>query len=565
MAYIIGNSGLMLPKLTGKMSSNRDFSVQAISEWCNHLPLSDIAGSTKALFLTLQDSHQAHLTYQERFEILSLLRPTLKYLTQALQKIYEEQEVLDDNHRAIADLVNALHFEFINGYKLVIDEASQHVFMNKHIFISSLQQAISYCAQIIFYASEQHRTPPDGSWLELHLLFTVTKKSGVANKTLKKYLTWQSRFNTIADIYKHCLLFAISNPSHLRRAQIVQLLYSLENWAPLLELKDTQKIDNCLFVVVPTQDGPPRYIGLFQQLPPNGHYLDLTRVNERISKLISVHAKNNHERVAKTFSASELTLPLPYLESLHQSYLNLKKRRTERVSISGDINVCLGISTCHWYVSQALEGACARQQEEIQHETINMDSLAQPGQNATSATNKYERYLCQLVNQSEKGYCINWTEKVPPQLQNGEIIGLEVENPNHQKHWVIGTIRWLKNEGSYSTLVGIELISKEVIPVKARLSESASSYLVPTLILRNEDSNHLPKRMVTPPLPFKSGNELEIEFNSQVFCAVLQKSFSASPSYQEFGLHFVNNDIEFPKKALFAYCEASNTDHSTVI
>ncbi len=552
MNYYKGNSGLTLPVNTGKMSNSRDISVQAITDWCSQLQLSDLSGCAKALFLTLQDSHQAPITYQERFEILSILRPTLKYITQALQKFYEEQEVLSDTQRPIADLVNALHTEMINGYKLVIEEAIKPLFYNHHIFISSVQNAMSYCTKVIFFSYEQHRAPPQGMWLELHEIYNFAKERRIDKKSLQKYCTWQCRFNTIADIYKHCLLFSISNPSHLRKAQIIQLLYAIEYWAPLLVIKDHDKTDSCLFFVDPLQDEPPRYIGLFEQSPKIGYFMDLTQINERISKLLSLYGNNNHEKVAKLFSASELALPLHYLESIHQSFKNLRKRTNERLKANGEIKVCLGISSCHWFASQN------------DHDTINLsipentDITLSPEQSAALPVSKFVIYRCEIVNHSERGYCLNWIEKVPLQLQTGEIIGIETQIEDNIE-WSIGTIRWLRNEGTNSTLVGIELLSKESLPVKAHLSDSASPYLVPTLVFPPQAEKQLPMRLVSPPLPFKVGNEIELEYDGHVYAAVLQKSYSASASYQEFGLHFAYQALEFPRKSQHLPPKASSS------
>lgn len=541
MSYELGNSGLKLPIITGKMSKNREISASAISDWCSQLPLSDLSGSAKALYLTLQDCHQAPLTYQERFKILSILRPTLKYISQALQKIYDGQEILSEKHRPIADFVNALHFEMINGYKLVIEQASAHVFYNQQIFIASFQSALSYCSKIIFFSYEQHRAPPQGMWLELHTLYSLAKEKRISKKSLNKYLTWQCRFRTLTDMYKHCLLFSVANPNHLRSKQIVQLLYSLEYWVSLLELKNIENYDSCSFVVDPLQDAPPRDVSLYEELPEHCYFMDLTQVNKHITLLLSLHVNNNHEKIAKQFSSSELALPLPYLETLIQTFKNSRKRVSDRQKTSGEIEVCLGIANCHWFLSHDSNKESIPVKTDVQ-ETIEIDALPQGGH---VTAGRIQRYRCQLINQSEKGFCLNWTEKVPPQLQTGEIIGLMITEANHTK-WSIGAIRWLKNESTSSTLLGIEILSKEALPVNSRLSESATSLMVPTLLLPDQPKQHLPLRLITPPLPFKTGNELEIEYDSQAYAVVLQKSYSASASYQEFGLHFTYQQFEFP-------------------
>ncbi|MBI2790982.1 MAG: hypothetical protein HYX61_03400 [Gammaproteobacteria bacterium] len=547
MIYIKGRTGLVLPKQTGNISKKREISSNAIEQWRKHLSMTDIASSAKALYVTLQDCHQVSLPYQERFDILSTLRPTLSYIFQALQKFYDTQEVLNENQRAIADLVNALNFEMINGYKLVIEDVCAQFFCNQNILIGSLQNALAYCSKIIFYSYEQHRPTPEGIWLELHHLFEFARKRGLEHKSLKNFLAWQARYKTLADMYKQCLLFSIANPNHLRRAQITQLFYALEVWAPLLSLKETDKSGSCLYIVDINQDSPPRYVGLYHEAPTYCYYLNLESVNDHLVKLLSMHGASNDDKLAKYFNAAELALPYAHIESILNSWRSLRARSFERKRAQGQIKVCLGISACHWYLSQEKGLPIVASEETFPDlEQIDINVLPESSSHEDVGTQKFPVTACEIIDQSPKGFCLKWTQEIPSHLQSGEIIGLEGETETLTKVWSIGVIRWLKNESSHVTLLGIELLSMQALPVKARLSETTVQYSIPTIVLPEQPEAHKPMRLITPPLPFKVGNEVEIEFESKIYTATLQKSFGATSSYQEFGLLFAYQQLTFP-------------------
>ncbi len=553
MIYIKGKTGLILPKQTGEMSKKREMTPQAIEQWRSQLPLSDIAASAKSMYFTLLDSHQAPISYKERFEILSLLRPTLRYICQSLQKFYDSQEVLTQQQRPIADLENSLNFEMLNSYKLVIEEAYEQFFSDQRIIMSSFQNALTLCTKIIFNAYEQHRPAPDGIWLELHALYKLAESKNLVTKSLKKYLTWQCRFNTLADIYKHCLLFSIANPNHLRRAQIVQSLYAIESWAPLLLMKTEDSNDSCLFIVDPHQDSPPRYSGLYPKPPFEGYFLNLEHINDRLSKLLVVHTNGNFEKMSKQYSSSELALSVPYIESILNAWRSLRERAHKRIGTQGHINVCLGISASHWFVRHQIPFQTNENDSDMVNIDLNIDSLPHLQPHSENDLAKHEKYLCELINQSEKGYCLKWPDEAPIQLQTGEIIGLEIEiEPNSGKVWSIGTIRWLKNESDNSIFIGVELLSLEALAVETRLADTTSPYSIPTLVFPEIPEKNIPMRLIAPPLPFKTGNEIELEHNNHVYSATLQKVYSTTASYQEFGLHFAYQALVFPQRKVTA-------------
>ncbi len=539
MNYVKGKSGLTLPIQTGEMSKKREISVKVVEYWRRQLPLSDVSTTAKELFLMLQDSHQASLSYQERYEILALLRPTLRYVCQSLQKLYENYEALDEQLRPIADLVNALQIEMMNGYKLIIEEATKHFFYNQKIFISSIQNVMSYCIKLIFHSFEQHREVSPGIWFELHSLFIFAKRQHVATKSLKRYLAWHSRFRNLTDMYKHCLLFAIANPNHLRRSQIIQVLYAMENWAPLLSLAQIDNNKACLFAVDTQQDFPPQYVGIFTDPPSSCYFMNLNKINERILKLLALHTHQNQEKAAKAFSPAEIALPINYLESILNTWRSLRQRISPRTQTQGYLSICLGISACHWHLSQ-INPININEPLKSKEEAIIIDDLPLP---ETTNQPKQQLYSCDLINMSETGCSIKWMDPIPYQLQTGEIVGLE-QDPLKKK-WVIGVIRWLKSDDDLTTMMGVEILSAQAIAVKARVSEATSSHLVPTLLFAPHKQK--PMRLVCPPLPFKTGNDIEIEYDNHTYYANLLKSFSSTQSYQEFGLQFPYEQIEFPE------------------
>lgn len=531
-----------------QMIKNREISIQSIEQWRSQLPLSDLSASTRAFYITLKDIHSSSLSPETRLEILSLLQPTLGYLCITLQKYYHQSAVLSEHQRLIADLVYVLNIEMIHGYKLVVEAESKSFFPNKTILLAGLQKAMHFCTKILFSAFEQHYRPPKGIWLELNDLYAFAQNKNLNNKSFPKNIDWVSRFNCLADIYKHALLFAIANPHQLRHEESTKLLYAIESWAPLLNLRKINDKNEPLIIIDAHSDLGPKYAALTSMPLPTEHCLelDLDKVNEHLSKLLSAQRATRPSKSAKTFSTSELELPISYIESLSNAWRSVSERVDEREQTHGYITVYLGIAASHWFISQQQNvknpPLPANPELEIPEDSIILDTnnLSQtktPGQS-------YQAYHCELVDQSKGGYRLKWSKDIPAQLQTGEIIS--IIRSDEKATVAIGTIRWIIQEKDDTTLVGVQLLSTNALAVMARSSTTTTLQPVSTLLLPEQVEFSKPMTLITPTLPFKTGLEIEIYYDNQSYTASLQKRFSFSPSFQEFGLDFPFAALQFP-------------------
>lgn len=527
-----------------KYSNNteRVISLKAIEDWRKHVSLNDLPASAKTLYTTLLDCNKAKLSYDERYKILALLSPLLSCITQALKKNYDEKEVLTQSERIIADLVNVLNIEMLNGYKLVIQSACKRFFYDKKIVISSFQRALTICTRILFSAYEQHRASIPGVWLEFHQLYKLAKKKWLLNKSLKKYSDVACRLDSLEDIYKHYLLFAICHPHRMMKKQITLLCYTSETWAPYLILTKSNKKNNHLFMVDMSQDFGPKHAGLTQNKNPDCYYLNVEKVIRRLTILLeALRSKEDPARLS--LNASEMSLSESMIEILLLSWKSITERAQQRTKAQGMVEVCLGLAACVKVISNN-EVLCPEVLLDVsdENESIDLGNIPLPEhQTSTEIISKQIIYHGELIDESIGGYCLKWQGEVPPQLQCGEIIGIRSENG--EENWTIGNIRWLKTEDDQTVMIGIQILSTYAAPVSARFIDATSQQGIATLLLPEIEENDKPMTLVTPSLPFKSGQEIELEYLGQVYPVMLQKSYSQSTLYQEFALEFLHNTI----------------------
>jgi hypothetical protein len=245
------------------------------------------------------------------------------------------------------------------------------------------------------------------------------------------------------DIYKHCLLFVMANPHRLRREEIAHLMYAVDAWAPLLELQNTPSKKPELYIVDLKVDAPPQYVALHFQPLKEFYYITLNKVNEHLLKLLSHQLTGNkagkikHE---KPFLESELALPVNYLETLLDSWRHINERAHEREKAHGQVTVCLGISTSHWFIGNQEAVPELASKSPCETETINMN-VSVGKENDSSSSSRHLCYSCEIIDQSEGGFCLKWNNEIPAQLQCGEIIAVKQDDQKPENHWGIATIR----------------------------------------------------------------------------------------------------------------------------
>ncbi|HRE32853.1 MAG TPA: hypothetical protein PLD88_12820, partial [Candidatus Berkiella sp.] len=142
---------------------------------------------------------------------------------------------------------------------------------------------------------------------------------------------------------------------------------------------------------------------------------------------------------------------------------------------------------------------------------------------------------------------MQWSEEIPPQLQCGEIIAVQNKSLDQKKIWLLGTIRWLRHEKDNTILFGVKILSHQILAVHAFLDET--QHPTPTLLLAEEPLHNKPKTLITPLLPFKSGQEISIAFDNKTYPTLLQKNYSLSPCYQQFGVEFLLEQLLFPQSS----------------
>jgi hypothetical protein len=248
------------------------------------------------------------------------------------------------------------------------------------------------------------------------------------------------------------------------------------------------------------------------------------------------------------------------LQHLAAAWGDVSERTFQRTPGQGNLTLCIGMSALHFYIggersfSEVLKRPAASQSAQFvpgaatqnwnrtlgsdrsDYEEIEYDLPRGEGTGAAGASNNdqnYPTYALQIINHSPGGYCLAWPREVPPQLQAGEMIGIQ-DAPS--QGWSVAVVRWIRQVRSGGTQMGIELVAPHAQPCGLQLvrtSEDNSQFLR-GLLLPEIRAIDIPASLLAPRMPFQEGNKVIINTNGEERPAGLSRKLTSTGSFNQF-------------------------------
>ncbi|MCG8610983.1 MAG: GTPase, partial [Pseudomonadales bacterium] len=391
--------------------------------------------------------------------------------------------------------------------------------------------------------------------------------------------------SSVESPYKQVLLLGCCKPNQLRQNDLNTLYNVLEHWADQVQVRQ-KRIDNALFVINMKKDAPPVYRSLVHSADAEQYYgLDTANLVKQISDYL-----NNPNPNRRNQSSDGLAMPEPLSDQimahLAQSLGVLAKRTFKRIASQGNLLICVGMSATHYYSAGETEFnkfmINASDDEEEGNKFLNAankkndawggafdagagDGMPAGGSIDFAAGNSeeerkpgYKVYKIPLINTSPGGYCLHWTAEMPGNIQTGEILG--VKEPGVEG-WSIAAIRWIRQIKQQGTQLGVELLAPTAGPCGIQLLQKTgdNSEFLRALILPELTAIGQPATVITPRLPFQTGQKVMIFENGSSQRCQLVKRVSATGSYSRFEIKYLDGMMPFSDPA-----PSKNTKSSTV-
>jgi hypothetical protein len=537
-----------------------------LKRWISTLPKANLGEMARQLYQGLSELNLLVTPSDNRLQMLELLRPEVYFVCKHLERHFLNQAiVLDERPRKVANLCQALQNHLASGYKLIIQRVSARLTKDRVPLLSTALQRALHCLNgPLVRASQLYCPVQEGLWQELHKIYQIAHQHQLQLLPVSDELAINVKTLTVEQTYIASLLMGCSRCNQMRQLNIGRLAEVLDSWSSLVRLQ-LPADENSLFALAPDQDKPPLYTSLFTE--------------QQIPQLLGMHTQALAAMINRYLETpaelrSQLPLLIPQgittdlLQHLAAAWGDVAERTFQRTPGQGTLNLCIGMSALHFYLggqrsfSEMLQLPITSKAASFKMELVsdkaddpwasafdtqrgNTSSVLLPfeeiqyqqtdaegAEAASNAQQTFPTYDLHIVNHSPGGYCLAWPKEVPPQLQAGELVGIQ---DDACQGWSIAVVRWVRQVRSGGTQMGIELIAPFAQPCGLQMIRvGQNSPYMRSLLLPEVRAIEQPATILAPRLPFKEGNSVMINIGGEERGGILNNRRASSGSYNQF-------------------------------
>lgn len=537
----------------------------AIDKWKQNLPMANTGEASRQLYQAISELNQLPLAANVRLAILELLRAPIHFVSQQLAKHYLNQSIsLPEQQQKVANLCQALGIHLATGYKLVLKDSLANIASEKarKNFACAAHRTISEYGDILVRSYQLYTSAPRGIWQELHSIYHFSDAIGLQKYEIADASNRDMPNSRVDQAYKRILLLSCCRPNQLRQQEIGDVYKALSRWTDYVEFGQ-EYADQAVFVIDLEQDKAPCYRSLLTDSASEIQSgLDTAELVQRITNTLSAMHQKGEDSSAYLEVPSKINERL--LNHIHHSLGILTKRTFKRIANNGSLYLGAGLSAGHYYTSgqrnfqeQLLQSNAAIMSRESQNKFMEQsrhqgDAWSEAhdaeglGSEMPGAMVEYERlntktsnepefpeYQVKLINTSPGGYCLQWSDTVPANIQAGEVL---VVRESRTQPWSVAVVRWIRYARKQGTQVGIELLAPNAQPCAVQLLHKTgdpSEYLR-GLLLPELSSIGQPATLITPRLPFQTGSKVSIRQVDSESKSVLKECIASTASFSQF-------------------------------
>lgn len=477
-----------------------------MTEWIAGLPLQDAEQCGSQLAAALAELNGFATEPDNRFALLEQLRPMVHFTCSSLSRSWLHQTlVLDKTQQGLAGLAQSLQNRLATGYKIVIvDHLRGNADFSQPLaeggagalIAQATHRALTDQSRTLLRSLQLYTPAPPRLWHDCHQLYNLAASYGFLDYPVNDPENQLRPTTAVADAYLRLLLLGCSRPNMLRPNSIGALFQVLEDWSRRARLRGRTQGGHPFLLVDLGGDSAPVSTRSYREQVPDSEALCELDASELVHMLNAQLAGSN---TAADILVPEFLTP-ELIRHVIQAWGVLSKRAFRRVSASGHLDICVGLTTLHDLSAGRRAGL------------------------------RQDRVL--LADTSPGGYGIRWNGDIPASLQTGELVGVR-ETADH--HWAIAVVRWLQRRDE-ATSLGVELLGPRALPASARpirargsQEQASAALLLPELKAINQ-----PAMLITAPGRFKVGEKVLLEQGGRELRALLVRSNHASVSFCEF-------------------------------
>ena len=547
-----------------------------MADWAAQLPMANTGECAQQLAMAASEVARLATDGPNRLGMLEELRSPLHYICTRLDR----EAITNPNHGdRIGQAAQQLQSRLTTGYKAVVRDLlpllqKQRGYM-KNEMPTAIHRALSDTSRTLLRTFQLYVSPPKDLWRELNQLYYLAEQLKLHTVKVDDEENHSGDAIDIADAYLRPVMLSLSKPNQLRYENLTKIFNALELWCPRINVEDMQ--DDTLFAVDLGGDDGPTYANMLGRAQKPRGIRTSVLVYEIEAYLKEIDSK----------------IPIPdyidehLLTHLASSWGKMTQRSFKRLRAEGELKVCVGLSSAHYFVSggvdfktqvgnnntmlqreinpfgdRALEvnaaGNTQRNPGDVWEDAFDLrvripenpnigdpeailDRHRSSKKNPEPDRNKFRFFDTQAIDTSPGGYCIRWNGSIPTNLRTGELISLrDATDPR----WCVAVIRWIRQDDE--TTMGIELLAPRAIPVASRViqkrggpTDYARALLLPELKPINQ-----PATLITPAVPFAPEQKIHLQRQGIQTTAQLMQCVLSTESFKQFTFRMLDGYLE---------------------
>jgi hypothetical protein len=554
---------LKVPKQTLERCQFFELNSQSINQWIDELPKANLGQTAKQLYQAIKELNLVKMPPAQRQQLLETLRKPIYYVSRSLARHYLNQPlVLPERPRLIAELAETLHRELAVGHTIVtahtaaLKQTGQLKDADQLLSLS-IHRAISDHSMNLVRFCQLYQPAPEGFWQHLHQFYLLAARERLLDSTITDTEIGSC---TLIDSYKRALLLGCCRPNQMLQSHFGEILQLFTPWTDKVALGDDNQ--DSLLLLDPHADRPALYRDQAQSAEASLLALDFTALSEELKRLLSQADKLGLIQLEDRSVSGEL------LQHLLHCWSNQKQRQATRFNSDNNIDLCLGLSATHHFISGELSFEallCDRNvrsfklddnpflkaqttvrskdiwdspyQANVGQIDVSLESIQYGGKHKAItepvSKEKYSHHQASTLNFSATGYCISWPSEVPAQIKPGEIVGLR-ESRNQE--WSIAVIRWAENQQDGAPQLGLELLCPSGAPYGARIlhKKGDKTQYMRALVLPEIPLINQPYTLLTAKVPFREGQKVVLNQQGRELTIILGKKINETGNYSQF-------------------------------
>ena len=260
---------LAVPEQSRTVEAAASTELPVAREWLTALQRHEPESALHDIYEKLHALNRLQIDAQRRFQLLEMFRAPVQSLSNHIsQKIAHGLLPLQDPEHNGAELVRAVAVEMAFGYKTVVLALASMRYPNRSsgALCYAIHRALWYLTSSLYQSALFYSPYPPGTWSEIHGLFAYGKDLELHDDAINDELNSTRKSSSIAHLYKHALLFGLSDPYQMPTVVTMKIHRYLHRWASTVILARfvTPPTTRCQFIIDPMEDRAPMPYARFQ-------------------------------------------------------------------------------------------------------------------------------------------------------------------------------------------------------------------------------------------------------------------------------------------------------------